>query len=101
MHVSNNFASFLALLDVVSRAPVVAQVSVVRASSVRPLTEVSQKLLGGSRSNFMESYLSTISPGVFFFFTQKFQFSQFLRFFVVNMGPHGSKKRYFYNLHPI
>ncbi len=51
---------FLALLDFVSKATVVAQ-----ASFVGPLTLVSQKPLHGSRSNFVESYLFAISPDRF------------------------------------
>ena len=87
----NEFYIFLAMFDFISRATFVVQASVVRASSDRPLTEVSQKLLPGSRPNFMESYLSTISTDLFFFI-QFFTLQMFTIFsFFVNMGPHGSK----------
>ena len=42
----------------------------VRRLSIHPLTQVSQKPLHGSRPNFVESYLSTISPDFFFIFSQ-------------------------------
>ncbi len=77
----------LALLDFVSRAIVVAQGSV-----VRPLTQIAQKPLHGSRSNFMGSYmyLSSVSPERLSL--PKFSFSFFFfflgggDFFFVNMG---------------
>ena len=60
--------------------------------SIHPLTQVSQKPLHGSRPNFTESYLFTISPDCFFF--QNFQFPIFFydfSFIFVNMGPYGNK----------
>ncbi len=65
--------SFLSLLDFVSRATVVAQASVI-CLSVCPLTEVSQKLLHGSRAHFVESYLSAIYLQTFFYYFFKFFF---------------------------
>ncbi len=55
----------------------------------RPLTQVSEKLLHGSRPNLMGSYLFTISKRSFFFFLN-FKFSR-LVFVFVNMGPYGSQ----------
>ncbi len=80
-----------------SRATVMAQ-----QASVRHLfTQVSRKLLHGSRPNFIGSYLSTISPDrFFFFFFQNFQFSIFHDFFFFSFSltwdPTGAKiaKRY-------
>ncbi len=79
-----------------------AQVSVVRASSVHPLTEVSQKLLHGSRPNFMESYLSTMYTDSYFLYSN-FSLFKFVRFFFGIWNPMGAKisKRYSYNFHPI
>ena len=100
-----NFTSFSALLDFVSRATVVAQASVVCASSILPLTEGSQKPLPGSRPNVMESYLSTISSDVFIFI-QKFHLSNFYDFFSFSLtwdliGAKISKRSSSYNFHPI
>ncbi len=64
------------------------QQSYCRGASIRPLTQVSQKLLHGSKPNFVESYLSAISPAFFF---SKFLIFKFLRFFFVNIGPYGSQ----------
>ncbi len=55
---------YIALLDSVSRATVVARVSAVRPSSV---SSGSQKPLHGLRPNFVGSYLCTISPENFLF----------------------------------
>ncbi len=62
----------------------------VRCLSIRPLTQISQKPLHGSRSNFVESDLSAISPDFFF---SKILIFRFLRlcFVCVNMGPYGSQ----------
>ncbi len=63
-----------------------------RPSSVRrPLTQVSRKPLHGSRSNFMDSSLSTTSPHVFFFFFSKCSIYDLFFFIFVHMGPQGSK----------
>ncbi len=59
-----------------SRATVVVQ----RPLSVRPLTQVSQKPLHGSRPNFVESYISAISPDLFIFF-KIFDFQIFIFFY--------------------
>ena len=66
-------------LDSVSRATVMAHASVVRPS-VLILTQVSQKPLHESRPNFVESYLSAISPAPPFFF-KIFYFQTFTIFF--------------------
>ncbi len=66
---------------------VVVQVSVVRPSLNLGFSQ------HGSRSNFMDSSLSTISPGIFFF--KIFNFQKFLRFFFsfsLAWGPMGAKK---------
>ncbi len=66
-----------ALLDFVSRATVMAQVSV-----VHPLTQVSLKLLHGSRPNFAENYLYAISWDLFLlFFFRILHFQTFIWFF--------------------
>ncbi len=62
--------TILVLLDFVSRTAVVAP------SSVRPLTQVSQKPLHGSRRKFVESYLQIFTICFFVF---------------VHMGPYGSE----------
>ncbi len=65
-----------------------------QASVVRPLNQVSQNPLHGSRSHFVESYLSAIPPDYFSPFFKMLDFQNFLRvfFFVfVNMGPNGSQ----------
>ena len=53
-----------------------AQASVVRPS-VRPITQVSQKPLHGSRPNVVESYLPAISPDGFFSFFKVFDIQIF------------------------
>ncbi len=79
---------FLALLDFVSRATVVTEASV-----IHPLTHASQKPLHGPRLNFVESHLSTISPGCFILFSYLliFNFLRFFFFIFVNMGTHGGQ----------
>ncbi len=90
---------FLALLDIVSRATVMAQASV-----ISPLTQVSQKPLHGSRPNFMESYLPYLQT-IFSFF-KIFYFHIFTIFISISLtwDPNGAKisKHYFsHNFDPI
>ncbi len=76
----------LARLDFVSRATVVVQ-----ASIVRPLTQLSQKPLHGSKPEVIESYPSTIFPDIYFSFFKIFTFHTNFVFVFVNMGPRESK----------
>ncbi len=81
---------FCSELDFVSRATVVADS---RLSAVRPTTQVSQKPLHGSMPDFVKSYLSAISPELFFSFFKIFDFQIFtiFCFLFINMGPYGSQ----------
>ncbi len=76
------------------------------ASVGRPLTQVSQKPLHGSGPNFVESYLSAISPDRFIVRFSKYLIFKFLRIFSFSLtwDPMGAKisKRYFsHNFDPI
>ncbi len=83
--------SFLALLDFVSRATVMAQASVVRRpSSVRKLKFLRNRCLDPDQILWEATYPPSLQTFLFFF--QNFQFSNFYDFFFVfvNMGPYGS-----------
>ncbi len=83
---SNHSPGTLAPLDFLSRATVVAQTSV-----IRPLTQLSQKPLHGSKPKFMESYLSTIFPDIYFLFSKFSLFTQFFFSFSLTWDPMGAK----------
>ncbi len=60
-----------------------------QASVVRPLIQVYQKPLHGSKPNFVERYLSAISLDTFFSFFKIVEFH--ICFVFVNMGPYVSQ----------
>ncbi len=95
-----NFAIiFLALLDFVSRATVMAQASVVcrpsvcRPSSVRKLKFLRNRCMDPDKILWEATYPPYLQTVFFFLFFQNFQFSNVYEFFFVfvNMGPYGSK----------